>query len=60
MQATEAELASSLNGNLTAHHTHFMLQTIKASIKDRKALISKIDERIEEHLKANERDGVEC
>ncbi|GHS90085.1 IS110 family transposase [Bacteroidia bacterium] len=53
MQATEAELAASLKGQLSAHHI-FMLQTIKDSIKDKEVMIDKIDVRIAAHLKANE------
>jgi transposase len=53
MQASAEELSKSLAGNLTAHHI-FMLQTIKASIKDKEAVIAKLDERIEAHLRANE------
>ncbi len=53
MQCSPEELASSLKGNLTSHHK-FMLNTIKGSMKEKEAIIQKIDERIDELLKANE------
>jgi len=53
MQASEADLAKSLVGNLTAHH-RFLLQIIKKSIKEKEMLIAELDLRIDEHLKANE------
>ncbi|MDG2450779.1 MAG: IS110 family transposase, partial [Saprospiraceae bacterium] len=46
MQASEAELASSLNGRMTDHH-RFMLQMIKQSIDEKKALVEKLNEQIE-------------
>lgn len=53
MQVSKEDLASSLKGHLTEHHK-FMLQTIKASIDEKEALIKTLDERIFGHLKDNE------
>jgi len=53
MQVSKEDLKSALKGKLTEHHK-FMLTTIKESITDKEALIEKLDNRIESHLKANE------
>lgn len=53
MQASEADLAKSLVGRLTAHHRQ-MLELIKRSIKDKELLIANLDKLIDTHLKANE------
>ena len=53
MQASNEDLASALKGHLSEHHK-FMLQTIKSSIKEKEALIQKLDERIYTQLKENE------
>ena len=53
MQASEADLAKSLVGKLTAHH-RFLLQMIKKSIKEKELLIAELDSRIDEHSQANE------
>jgi len=53
MQTSKEHLKSALKGKLTEHHK-FMLSTIKESITDKEALIEKLDNRIEKHLKANE------
>jgi transposase len=49
MQASAADLAKSLVGNLTAHH-RFMLQMVKKSIREKEMLIAELDHRIEEHM----------
>lgn len=53
MKAGREDLASALKGNLTEHH-RFMLATIRSRIGDGRAVIEKLDARIEEHLRANE------
>ncbi|WP_206363313.1 IS110 family RNA-guided transposase [Sinomicrobium pectinilyticum] len=53
MQVSKEDLAHALQGHLTEHH-RFMLSTIQSSIADRQVLLNKLDQRIEEHLKANE------
>jgi len=53
MHASEAELMLALQGALTDHH-RFMLRTIKESIQEKEALVAKLDEQIEKHLRANE------
>lgn len=55
MKASEAELGLALQGALTAHH-RFMLKMIKRSIEEKEALVVELEERIEEHLRANEID----
>ena len=53
MQVSREDLKAALKGKLTAHHK-FMLTTIKESIEDKEKLIEKLNEKTEEHLKANE------
>ena len=53
MQASEQELAASLEGCLSSHHK-FMLETIQESMQEKKTLVEKIDKRIADHLKAHE------
>lgn len=53
VQSSVEELAASLKGTLTDHH-RFMLKTIKESILEKEKTIGKLDQHIEEHLKANE------
>lgn len=53
MKASEEELSMALKGALSEHH-RFMLNMIKRSIEEKQALVAELDERIEEHLRANE------
>lgn len=53
MRASKEELAKALRGSLSEHHK-FMLSTIRLSIKEREAILSQIDRRIESHLRASE------
>lgn len=53
LRVSKEDLASALKGNLTEHHK-FMLTTIKSCIEDRRAVIDRLDARIDEHLRANE------
>lgn len=53
MKASKEELALALQGALTNHH-RFMLMMIKESIQDKEALLAKLDEQIENHLRDNE------
>lgn len=53
LRVSKQDLASALKGNLTEHHK-FMLTTIKSCIEDRRAVIDRLDARIDEHLRANE------
>lgn len=53
MRAGKEELAKALRGSLSEHH-RFMLSTIRLSIKEREAILSQIDRRIESHLRASE------
>jgi len=53
MKASKEELGLAVQGALTDHH-RFMLSTIKSSITEKEALVAQLDERIEEHLRANE------
>lgn len=53
MQSSLEDLASSLKGNLTEHHK-FMLTTIKKSIIEKESIITELDSRIDNHLRANE------
>jgi len=55
MRTTEEELASSLNGRMTDHH-RFMLQMIKQSIEEKEALVERLNQQIEKHLKESEID----
>lgn len=51
LKVSKEELAKSLNGHLSQHHK-FMLSTIKSSIEDKRALIDKLDIKIQEQLEA--------
>lgn len=53
MHTSEKDLAASLKGNLTEHHK-FMLKLIKESMLDKEAIVSKLENQIDEYLKANE------
>lgn len=53
IQSSVEDLAASLKGTLTDHH-RFMLKTIKGSILEKEKTIEKLDQKIEDHLKANE------
>ncbi len=57
MQVSEADLAKALKGKLSAHHK-FMLETIKLSIAEKQALITKLDSRIAAHLQEQELEEV--
>jgi len=53
MKATIEELATALTGKLTGHH-RFMLQMVKTSIRDKEALVEKLDKQIDKLLEENE------
>lgn len=53
IQSSVEDLAASLKGTLTDHH-RFMLKTIRGSILEKEKTIEKLDQKIEDHLKANE------
>lgn len=53
LRASKEDLAKALNGHLSQHHK-FMLTAIRSSIKDKQALMDKLDTKIEEQLKVNE------
>lgn len=50
MKASKSEVKQALQGRLTKHH-QFMLQVIKQSIKDKEALIEKVETQIDELVK---------
>lgn len=52
MKATIEELATALTGKLTEHH-RFMLQMVKTSIRDKEALVEKLDKQIDKLLDEN-------
>lgn len=53
LKVSKEDLAKSLKGHLSEHHK-FMLVTINASIEEKGSLITKLDVKIEEQLKASE------
>jgi len=53
MKASKEELAQALRGALSEHH-RFMLNMIRDSMAEKEALLKKLEQRIEDHLRASE------